>query len=281
MRYSQAPLRFLLAFTVSAACAISVSAQAQQPTSDPCAAPAGATFEVASVHEMKEISGGTSMSVHPDQLTAKGVSVFRLLLSAFNLHEFQIFPNLPDWARSTRYEVTAKIDPAEPQPASMSEAERDAYQQRVQQRLRSLLVDRFALKCHMETKEQPVYELVVAKGGPKMTPTNAEVNRRGSFSSNGDGLKMHARGTGLTTARIAFLASNEVNRIVIDKTGLTGMYDFQVDWVHESTAASAENVPDGPSIFTAIEEQLGLKLLPAKAPVPVLVVDHIERPTDN
>ena len=85
----------------------------------------------------------------------------------------------------------------------------------------------------------------------------------------------------LTTARSAFLASNEVNRIVIDKTGLTGMYDFQVDWVHDSPTASPENVPDGPSIFTAIEEQLGLKLVPAKAAVPVLVVDHIDRPTDN
>ena len=85
----------------------------------------------------------------------------------------------------------------------------------------------------------------------------------------------------LTTARSAFLASNEVNRIAIDKTGLTGLYYFQVDWVHDSPAASAENVPDGPSIFTVIEEQLGLKLVPAKAPVPILAVDHIERPTDN
>ena len=82
----------------------------------------------------------------------------------------------------------------------------------------------------------------------------------------------------LTTPRSAFLASNEVNRIAIDKTGLTGLYYFQVDWVHDSPAASAENVPDGPSIFTAIEEKLGLKLVLAKAAVPMRVVGQLSGP---
>ena len=281
MRLSQVSLRFLPAFLIIASCALSAAAQTPQTSTDPCAAPASATFEVASIHEMTDVSNRTSMNLGSDQLTAQGVSAFRLLLSAFDLHEFQIATTLPDWARSTRYQITAKIDPPEPAMKTLGDAEREAVQQRYQQRLRALLTDRFALKCHIEMKEQPVYELVIAKGGIKMTVTKPDAPRRGSFSSSGNGLKMHAVGTGLTTARIAFLASNEVNRIVIDKTGLTSLYDFQVDWVHDTQAASPENLPDGPSLFTAIEEQLGLKLVPAKAPVTVLVVDHIERPTEN
>ena len=281
MRLFQVSLRFLPAFLITASFALSAAAQTPQASTDPCAAPGSATFEVASIHEADALSRGTSINLGSDQFTAKGVSAFRLLLSAFDLHEFQIAPGLPDWARSTRYQITAKIEPPEPQYKALSDADRDALQQRMQQRMRTLMADRFALKCHIEMKEQTVYQLVVAKGGVKMTETKPDAPRRGSFSSSGNGVKMHAVGTGLTTARIAFLASNEVNRIVIDKTGLTSLYDFQVDWVHDIQAASPENMPDGPSLFTAIEEQLGLKLVPAKAPVPVLIVDHIERPTEN
>lgn len=282
MRTSSVLMKVLGALSLTAATVMSVSAQSSQAATDPCAAPPGATFEVASVHEMKEVDGGTQMRFNGDSLTAKGSSVYRLLLSAFDLREFQVAP-VPDWARTVRYEVSAKIDPPEPPYATMTDAERDAVQQRMQQRLRSLLADRFAMKCHTEMKEQPVYELVVAKGGMKMTEAKADAPKRGSFSSHGDGLKMHGVGTGLTTARIAWLTSNEVGRLVIDKTGLQGIYDFQADWVHEAPAAaqSADTVPDGPTIFTALEEQLGLKLVPAKAPVPILVVDHIERPTEN
>lgn len=281
MKLSQGSLRFLPAFLITGFCALSAAAQTAQTATDLCTAPPGATFEVASIHEMKDAPRGTSMGSKPDQFSGKGVTVFRLLLSAFDLHEFQIAAQFPDWARSTRYEISAKIEPPEPAFSTMTDAEREVYQERYEQRLRSLLAERFALKCHMETKEQSVYELVVAKGGLKMTTTKPDAPRRGSLSVSGNGLKTHAVGTGLPTLRIAALTSDEVGRLVIDKTGLTGSYDFQADWVRDLTSASPEITPGGPSFFTAIEEQLGLKLVPAKAPVPVLVVDHIQRPTEN
>lgn len=266
---------------ILAACwALNATAQTPPAPPDPCVQTPTLAFEVASVHEMNDGSRGTSISSRPDQFAAKGATVRQLLLNAFDLREFQVAAGLPDWAASTRYEISARIDPPESPPATLGDADREAIHERMEQRLRALLKDRFALKCHIEMKEQPVYQLVVAKGGIKMAETKSDPAKRG-FSSHGDGLLMHAVGTGLPTSRIAFLTSGEVGRLVIDKTGLTGDYDFTADWVHDSPSASPENTPSGPSFFTALEEQLGLKLVPAKAPVPMLVVDHIEHPTEN
>jgi uncharacterized protein (TIGR03435 family) len=166
--------------------------------------------------------------------------------------------------------------------------------------IQSLLADRFKMKVNRVVKQLPVYELVVANGGAKLKPENAadfaaagRPPDSGTSSSSGPG---YFKAVGASSADLAYglsrFVSRELGRQVIDRTGLTGKYDFTLTWQPFSTERGAVDVsPDsmrstnldsaGPSIFTAIQEQLGLKLKPTVGPVEVLVVDHIERPSEN
>jgi uncharacterized protein (TIGR03435 family) len=134
-----------------------------------------------------------------------------------------------------------------------------------------------------EAKQLPVYNLVLAKGGSKLTPASADSKDIGSLGSDRRNGANRIYGTGISLQFIAAILSGKVGRIVIDKTGLTGIYDFTVTYAGDSDAASSVSAsePSGPSIFTAVEEQLGLKLEPAKGPVPVLVIDAIDSPSEN
>jgi uncharacterized protein (TIGR03435 family) len=161
-------------------------------------------------------------------------------------------------------------------------------------RLLSLLTDRFKLKVHRITKELPVYELVVAKNDPKLQPTKEAHDSRNRGMHIRDG-RMTA--TALSMESLAANLSGQTSRVVIDKTGLTGHYDFTLNWTPDQRRsdplASGESSPgprgnsvddggaNGPSIFTALQEQLGLKLVPQKGPVEILVIDHIEKPSPN
>jgi uncharacterized protein (TIGR03435 family) len=141
------------------------------------------------------------------------------------------------------------------------------------------------LVVHHESKELPVFALVVAKGGPKLTASKDP--DKGTSSSSGSA-RMTA--TNITMEKLAqSLTQNlarELGRVVIDKTGIEGKYDVALTWGPESNSAamvnaSNEGSPPGPSIFTAIQEQLGLKLESSKGPVQTLVIDHIEQPSEN
>jgi uncharacterized protein (TIGR03435 family) len=138
------------------------------------------------------------------------------------------------------------------------------------------------LKAHFESREMPEYELVVAKGGPKMKE-NSDTTHSG-YGLNQTGIKGSAIPLPMLTS--ALMALPDIGgRVVIDKTGLTGRYDVSLKCTPMSSASpgGAENAtdPDSPSLFTAIEEQLGLKLVPIKGPVKILVIDHIEQPSPN
>jgi uncharacterized protein (TIGR03435 family) len=163
--------------------------------------------------------------------------------------------------------------------------------------LQTLLEDRFKLKLHRETKQLPVYELTLAKSGAKMPRTKAggcipftldsppppplapgEPQRTfcGFRGFGVDGLNRKLEVFGVTIADlVAALQRSELRRTIIDKTGLAGTYDVRMTWALDSPSS------DGPSIFTAIQEQLGLKLESAKGPVQVLVIDHVEKPSAN
>ena len=219
------------------------------------------------------------MRMRPDSLTATG-TLRRLILSAYGLRDFQLTGG-PDWLNTSTWEVAAKIDPPDPPPAKADPAY-DAWNQRRTQRLQSLLAERFGLKCHMTTKELPVYELVVAKGGSKLTETKAEEDKRGSTNIEGRNHKSVGTFTGVTTKSLAAMLSGEAGRMVLDKTELTGSYDFTLTWANddEPTAANAD-AASGPTLFTAVQEQLGLKLESSKGPVEVLVIDSVEKPGEN
>jgi bla regulator protein blaR1 len=186
----------------------------------------------------------------------------------------------PGWINNTRYVIEAKPpDSVRDAMKTMTAEERNKTTQQMQQ---SLLADRFNLKAHFETREMPEYELVVAKGGLKMKE-NSDTTHSG-YGLNQTGIKGSAIPLPMLTS--ALMALPDIGgRVVIDKTGLTGRYDVSLKCTPMSSASpgGAENAtdPDSASLFTAIEEQLGLKLVPIKGPVKILVIDHIEQPSPN
>jgi uncharacterized protein (TIGR03435 family) len=144
-----------------------------------------------------------------------------------------------------------------------------------------VLAQRFSLHCHFETKELPVYKLVVARSGAKLTPTPADAKNKGSVNTHGKRHRNLMEANGVAIDALVANLSQFLGRTVIDKTGLTGLFDFTLTYASDTDAASADDSANGPSVFTALEEQLGLKLESAKGPVPVFIIDHIEKPTEN
>jgi len=279
---------------------------AQPPTTKP-------QFEVASVHLCKNDDtgrggggtkggrGGSPTDSSPDRLYLPCLPVRLFIQMAyidFANGKFRAEPNLrveggPDWitSQTERYTINAKADSAVSQITIHGAM------------LQALLEDRFQLKIHRETREIPVYALTVAKGGPKLKkweegscttrditlfPAQRLQDGQPQFCRNGTMIgqkKMTLEAHGVTMAEFA-QRLNGSGRPVIDKTGITGRYDIHLEF---APAEGFVNVPPGveqpdfsgaQSIFTALEE-LGLKLEPVKGPRDFLVIDHIERPTEN
>jgi uncharacterized protein (TIGR03435 family) len=184
---------------------------------------------------------------------------------------------LPGWADSSRFDVTAKV--SDPDLKALSHLSREQRQAMIA----ALLADRFHLKLHTEIKTLPVYELVVAKGGPRLKPTILPPPGAENPDPLGYG-NLDVHGTDITAAGVTLsdLAMNltfPLDRTVRNKTGLTGRYDFQLRWTPDGVVTGATDAP--PDLFTAIQEQLGLKLQAAKGPVKTLVIDHVELPSAN
>ena len=182
----------------------------------------------------------------------------------------------PDWINNTRYVIETKPpDSVRDAMKTMTAEQRDKINQQMQQ---SLLADRFKMKAHFETRQMPEYELVVAKGGEKMKENPDRTHSGYTWSATG------IIGTSVPVPALtnALMATSDIGgRVVIDKTGLTGRYDISLKWASISSTSPGAGDPDSVSLFTAIQEQLGLKLVPTKGPVQVLVIDHIERPSAN
>jgi uncharacterized protein (TIGR03435 family) len=256
------------------------------------------TFEVASIKPSDPATHGhTSITNNPQsgRFTAEGITVKNLIDNAYgNVHLFRI-EGAPSWTDSERYDIAAKAEGlADVDPYSMTDEELKAFQALQQARLQSLLTDRFRLKVHRITKELSIYELVVAKNGPKLQPTKEARGSRNRGMHIRDG-RMTA--TDLSIESLVSSISGQTSRVVIDKTGLSGHYDFTLNWTPDqprgNSLANGESSPglranavadgaaNGPSIFTALQEQLGLKLVPEKGPVEILVIDRIEKPSPN
>jgi bla regulator protein BlaR1 len=259
-------------------------AQAQQPAAvatadDPCSAHPSVGFDVATIKPSDKPAGGSSMHRQADSLTSSGV-LRRLILFAYDLRDFQVTGG-PDWVNTQVWEIRATVDPPDPDGATLDAAGRQALIDSERQRLQSLLADRFHFKCHIAAKELPIYELVSAKGGAKLTQTTAPAEKQHSISSNGNGRRVNLVATGIGMDDAAKFLSSEVGRRVVDKTRLTGSYDITLTWMPAMASAADADAASGPTIFTALEEQLGLKLVTAKGPVQVLVMDAVEKPSEN
>jgi uncharacterized protein (TIGR03435 family) len=258
---------------------LAIPTHAQTPT-NPAAAPS-LTFDVASIRQNTSIGGrnhiGNSTNDGHFTFTTGNSPLKSILHFAFALPESQIV-DAPAWVDSANFDIVAKAGPeADAQLDALSGDQNDLAQQ---QMVQALLVDRFALKTHRETRQLPIYELVVAnpKTGAKLLATEAH----GTTIDNNK-RSIHIVGSDDSVELLAEYLAKTLGRNVVDKTGITGRYDINLKWTPEDAiAANADPAPDTPpDIFTAIQEQLGLKLEPAKGPVPVLVIDHIEMPTDN
>jgi uncharacterized protein (TIGR03435 family) len=168
----------------------------------------------------------------------------------------------PAWLNFEKYDIIAKVPP-------------DTPREQVTLMLRALLAERFMLTLHREYKDLRVYALVVARGGPKVKPTTAA---EGSFTFRSGHIVCKA----LSMSEFANRLSGPVFKLgvpVVNLTGLTGIFDFALDWAPDDIRVDD---PASPSLYTAFQEQLGLKLEASKAPVEVLIVDHVERvPIEN
>lgn len=224
-------------------------------------------WDVVSIKPHKELDSGGSMYMRPDGIEITNLTIDTLLWNAFEIKSEGQIVGCPGWAKSDRFDVRAKLSVEDAEVwEKLRGGERDEQWHRLN---RQILEDRFAMKAHIEKRELPVYDLVVAKQGSKLKQS---APGSGGVSNYGPG-KISAKSTAISSLIVNL--SGTVGRIIIDKTDLTGKYDFELSW-------AANNEPDaGPSIFSALQDQLGLKLDPAKAPVDVVVIDHIERPSEN
>lgn len=220
-------------------------------------------FDVASVKRSTDILPGPVWNAPPGQFRMTSGPVASLIWTAYDTPVSEL-PGAPAWVNTDRYDVLATYagSPGRNAIALM---------------LRSLLAERFKLAVHYEQQPRPVYALIVARRGRlgrDLTPSTRDCTAKdsGCGMSLGSGI-LRAVGQPLT---IISSVGRPDGRVIVDKSGLTGLFDFTLRYTLQLTPDD-----DTPSIFTAVEEQLGLKLVPDTAPLDVLVVDHIERPSEN
>jgi uncharacterized protein (TIGR03435 family) len=240
-------------------------------------------FDVVSVKQNKREDGMMRWMSTADGISITNLSIPNLVAFAYNVKEYLISGG-PSWMKSTSFDVDAKV--AAPDVATFKKL--SAAQRRLM--LQKLLAERFHLVVHLETKTLPVYDLLLASGGSKLKPAAPDPpsppdadpadppKPRGMLRMGPGMLELEDMPLSSFVEQLSY----SVNRTVINKTGLTGKYDLNLKWTpddQEPTDSSSDN--QAPHLFTAIQEQLGLKLEPSKGPVDTLVIDHVEMPGDN
>jgi uncharacterized protein (TIGR03435 family) len=224
-------------------------------------------WEVATVRPSDPDDKNQSFDVRGRHIVVKNQPVEMMLLVAYGVQKNQIV-GAPEWVRTERFTVDGVPD-MDGQPNV----------RQIQSLLQKLLAERFGMKLHHEQREMPVYALTVAKGGTKMTPSTGDPNGLPSENGGGGGNIRSFHFTNTSMPDLALFMLVEVDRPVVDHTGLQGRYDFPLKFSRDETSTTDPDAP--PRIFTAIQEQVGLKFEPVKAPADVIVIDKIERPSAN
>jgi len=287
---------------------VALGAQSPQPTAT---APA---FEVASVKPNSSGDGRVMMQNQPGRFIATNITLRMLIRNAYQLQDFQISGG-PGWLASDHFDINAKVPDeframAPPQPG--------AGPGPLQLMMRALLADRFKLVAHTETKEAPIYALILARSDGKLGPglRKSEVDCAALFAARGRGGAMpppgppqpgerqpcgmrigpgNLMGGGALMPQFANTLGMFAGRIVLDRTGLAGSWDVDLTWTPDQMpqrppGAPADQPvqfngvtidPNGPSLFTAVQEQLGLKLDSQRGPVEMLVIDRAEKPVEE
>jgi uncharacterized protein (TIGR03435 family) len=270
-------LRWLCAAVVlTSAVAFATGSCAAQTTAAAPAQSALPEFDVVAIHPHNPQPHERSHIVDSaGRFTTINVDLKAILQWAYDLPQSRIVGG-PSWLGSARWDIEAKADDALDM---QKDYDATAARQQKRQMVQALLAERFHLAVHRETRQLPIYDLEVAKDGPKFTATKADGSR--FDRSNG---RIAVEGGDNTVAVLAEQLAETLGRVVVDKTGIAGRYKMALTWTPDDRAAppSSGTADDsGPSIFTALEEQLGLKLESDKGPVEVLVVDGAEMPSEN
>ena len=276
------------------ASAVMLMTRAQTPTAAQLVQDEGKpapAFEVATIKPDPSDAATMNYQIAPGRLRAENATVEQLIRFSYDVRTEAALEKGPKWTSSEKFDIDGKIADADYAAIQkLAPAQRFAQYRLM---MRELLVDRFGLKISSRMQEQPVYALVVAKNDLKMTPLDAKKIHMPMLwgASKGD---LHAESVSMAFF-CDWLSGNADagGRDIIDKTGLTGSYDFTLKWTPVESAAGGMGGSaagetagtgidqGGPSFFAAIEEQLGLKLEASRAPVQVLVIDHVEQPSEN
>jgi uncharacterized protein (TIGR03435 family) len=229
------------------------------------------TFNAASVRrsEPGNLAGSTFDYQTGGALRVRNGTLRALLESAYDIRDFQIIGG-PGWLNTDRFDIVARSESGE------SRAPRADEMKATRIKLQSLLADRFRLVVRHDTREMQEYVLGVDKDGTKLVAEPSTPAQNSGIQSTCG----HMTGTHATMANLTVYLSRQLRRPVLDATRLTERYNFQLSWTPEP-APCADSVENAPSLFTALQEQLGLKLGTTKGPVEVLVVDRAERPTED
>jgi uncharacterized protein (TIGR03435 family) len=263
---------------------------AAQTQSGPTPLPA---FDVVSIKPYGPNTLRISIHTKPDGVAVSGMPMHMILREAFGVTNDRLLGE-PAWVATSRYDVDAKVTP-EDAPKFKQLTDQQQWQM-----LLPALEDRCALKFHHETRELTVYTLVVAKGGPKMQvsmPADPSAKQTPGQNPSSAGMSVSEKlftmtGHRASMASIVRWISMQLGSTVIDKTGLTESYDYTLSFVPDDSMKAGILPPgsgggapppeaEGPSIFTALPEQMGLKLVAQKQPLDVIVIDHMEQPTVN
>ena len=230
-----------------------------------CAAQTAA-FDVVSVKPTRAEAGGRSFSQKPGGgLSASNATVRMLVAFAFQVMPEEISGG-PPWFESDGFDIEAKA--ANP-PASAAQ-----FREMVQ----TLLSDRFQLRAHRKKRDLTVYVLLKTRGGAKLRGAKDDATEPPGVRIQGPG---QIKGVHATMPSLATALTRPLKRRVIDETGLSGTYDFQLRFAPDQVGADAAAMTDAPSIFAALEEQLGLSLKTAKRPVDVVIIDSVQKPASN
>ncbi len=250
-------------------------------------APARPQFEVASVKENPTFSGKSEGigSPSPGRLKGRNVPLRLLCRIAYEIDTFNIFGG-PGWMDSAGFDIDAKA----PVVPGQLRADESKIRRLV---LQSLLEERFRLKTHIETREMPIYVLTIAKGGLKMKPAPCDPIETACLAKLAEAMStwpqpINGAWEPVDRFLIGLATYTNGNRAIVNKTGLTGVWDMHMQWAYHPPPSPVDagrqtelGDPEGESLFTALEKQLGLHLSPAKGPVEVLVIDSAEKPGPN
>ena len=230
-------------------------------------------FEVASIRPNTGEGRGTSINTSPASFRATNITLQNLIQFSYGVQDYQVTGG-PGWLRDDRFDIVAKYESAENGAVgALDQKAGEKRNERIRAALRDLLADRFQLRVHQESKELPIYALVIDKGGPKV---KVSVDGGGSMNTNQSNGTGRMTGQGVPISTLANALSGTMRRPVRDETGLREIYDFTLDWTDNQSAEGA-----GLTIFSAVREQLGLRLESKKGPVNIYVVDSAAKPSEN